>query len=468
MSGITDFAIKVYRAGQPEEAIKLLVRHLDFFPEDYQAAGVLGRFYREQKHPEKAIFWLKYSLDKRKKPKPIIENKPEELPEIGMDEMELYSVDGSTETRHEDSSLAVPVLESESFAEQEKDFKPAAPLTSQLSLDGILEAGGSQEGCTRTISTSLESKISKREEEQESELEPIEHYLNEEDKEAEGRVIDEIDESEDFFDGSNDFVDFDNDESVGLEDEFSEFEDIELESSSSNFTVPDWVDSSFFVDEDSDDEIDDLTNSDALIDELSVEDRARQFAAGIIAEVGWAKGDMSALVEILAHHKSHFRTRRALLELIKERDADVDELSMLYELRLLWRIDGFNRCYTATSTTEGRENLPWGLGLDILRHVQATCADEAFLFIDDCFQDWNNDYGLIDAYPYFTHYLYKVINLAEDSFLQGRYEVPLQFNSQILRQLDDNQFYAFPKNGVSYPPELQLQHVMENEEFDLL
>ena len=55
----------LFRGGSLEQAAELLEAHMAGQPRDMKVAAALGRIYRGLKQPEKAAYWLRYSLQHR-------------------------------------------------------------------------------------------------------------------------------------------------------------------------------------------------------------------------------------------------------------------------------------------------------------------------------------------------------------------------------------------------------------------
>ena len=143
---------------------------------------------------------------------------------------------------------------------------------------------------------------------------------------------------------------------------------------------------------------------------LTYEDRAKQEAARLAAEVGWDRSELQPLIEILTQHRCHAKTIGAIRALLMEEHATPAELDLLVELRGIWATYGFNRVYWGDQTKDGWQNLSWQMGLMLVRTLNCQYSDEALLFLTNTFEEWSYDTNLITIFPNFKHYVFHILN----------------------------------------------------------
>lgn len=410
---ILKLADRLHNIGRLEKAISLLESYLATFPKDLSVAELLNRFHQEQSPHKKAT----------ERP---LENQASTLPKVGLENLALYGT-----AREPEEDLYIPVFEETSFAQQQKLNLPEASSSKLESIDSPQP----------------------------------DHYV--EPVEPQPISIKDIwpDDYEDF-DDLDDNKDFDIDEdptSTDLKEENTEPDENEEQAEDYKADlypeIPDWVGTSY---------LDAFDEDEPGLDEpltLEAEQRAIQEATKIANNVGWGHSELPILKEILAHHKLHGKTKKALIKLILEQNASAEELAILHELRMYWMSSGYNRISGHTESREGWASLPWFEGLELLRGLKAGCAEEAMMFVDDCFEDWNNDTGLLVEFPVFALYLLRIIDIYSSPTFKKGYIPSLYFDHQLFLMLDDNRFSEWHRNGTSFPPELQLRNLMENEDF---
>lgn len=183
---------------------------------------------------------------------------------------------------------------------------------------------------------------------------------------------------------------------------------------------------------------------------LSHRQRAEQVAAEIASTAGWDRRECEVLIDILAYRKSHWKTRDALKDLINEKEATADELRVAHEWRQLWAESPYCRCFRLTHATEGWPSCPWKLTLRLIRELAVDDAEQILPFVDDCFADWSDTPGLVNAYPYFAGYLDRVMTVMEDRHVNGRRAMPA-FIDYTLFADDDDEYNGWRINHTRFP-----------------
>ena len=385
-------AQSLFRGGSFQRAAQLLEDHMACQPRDFRVAVALGRVYRHLQQPEKAAYWLHYSLQSYYGLPDIDEEDVEYLAEASEEEVVFgldheYGVDANaSEEAASDESAQQGELESRISVE--KEIGPPDSEEGNQTVD--LEAGSGE--CLSY-----------------QELSELQNDLPEL------------------------FEENDNDEA-----------DLEL----------------FYVEPDADclGQEDDL---DETHDRLDHREKAQLVAVEIAVEAGWLKKDTDILVEVLAYHRSHGKTRSALRDLLIEKEVTPSELAVLHDLRQLWGGGGYNRTYRNNKAKEGWPGVSWQIGLRIIRGLRVDSAEEAILFVDSCFEEWGASPKQLNAFPAFTHYLEYILAHMERVSERCGQAVPAYIELEFFEEPDDGyeQWYE-PRFSNGY----MIDKVMPGEE----
>lgn len=204
---------------------------------------------------------------------------------------------------------------------------------------------------------------------------------------------------------------------------------------------------------DDEDELESDETADAAESEtmrLSHRQRAEQVAAGIASAAGWDRRECEVLIDILAHHKSHWKTRDKLRNLIEEEGVTAAELRVAHEWRQLWTDAPYCRRFRLAHATEGWPSCSWKLALRLIRELAAEDAEEILPFVDDCFADWSDTPGLVNAYPHFAGYLDRVLTVMEDRHVNGQRAMPA-FVDYTLFPDDDDEYNGWRIHRTRFP-----------------
>tara|TARA_A100001391_G_scaffold203782_2_gene197087 strand:- start:551 stop:1765 length:1215 start_codon:yes stop_codon:yes gene_type:complete len=329
-------AQSLFRGGSLQQAAELLEAHMACKPEDFRVAVALGRVYRSLQQPERAAYWLRYSLQSF-----------QALPELDEEDIEYFYEEAREEDGFDpDHEYGADVGKPEAANDDDSQRK-----------ETMLNTGSDDEGACSHLANTPDSV-------QGDDSEQYDHLRED----------------------SSDPHDKHESEEEGLEALYSE------------------LDLNDFGQED---ELDLLPNR------LTRREKAEGAAAEIAVEAGWLKKDMDILVEVLSYHRSHGKTKSALLELLIEKEVTPGELILLHDIRLLWPGGGYNRVYRREKAEEGWPNISWQLGLRLIRGLRVDSSEEALLFVEDCFEDWGKSRKHLSSFPIFTRYLDHVLEHME-------------------------------------------------------
>lgn len=364
-----------FRAGRRWDAIAVLEQHMLVVPADAKVATVLGKIYQSVNHPEKAAHWLRIALRKSRQVVPSAdEGDVEGVGKLGADELDYI----------EASTGYQPEWEFEhEYGFDETQSSTRSPIS--VGISARHRAYGNEQDVVATDYPRFgDTEICKEPHE-------LQAGLEEEDVASETTVDGGPEGTEERLPTEDeDFDDFESDTMVSGEDCNYDWEEYALEED--------------VLDPHEDDELDETP------DRVSDRRKARQTAEAIALEVGWSLDDLSVLVEILVHHRSHGKTQSSLKALILDMKTTPEELAVIREIRFFWGSSGYNRVFRGNEACEGWPSISWQLCLRMLRQLQAESLDEVALFVDDCFQHWNDSPNMISAHPVFSYYLNHVIN----------------------------------------------------------
>lgn len=416
-------AERLFRAGRRRAAIDLLEAYMAQAPGDRQAASVLGRIYVYNSQPDRAAFWLKNALQIGRQASIANANTVLKLTysDLALDQDDLEFMSSSDSAADEYNFNDEYGLLNEAVGEAPREaIKAHAPEQQQIERPAVDPVKGLP--AARPVPVVLGSA---------GELaEP----MSTEDSEVFEDLI--------LSDGLEDFVDVKVDTHAEVDIDWQEYalnEDL--------------------IDTTDEDPVEEVT-----VSRLSTLDRARQVAARLAAEADWSKRQIPVLVEILAVHKCHGKTITALKRLLLEDDVTPAELAIMHDLRLKWGGGGYNRDYCRNEATDGWPNISWQQALRLLRCLNVDNADELILFVDDCFDDWCRDEGLLKAYPKFIYYLDRVIENANGTaFVTAERVAP--FVDYSLFNDEDGYYDTWRVHGTQLPHHLQIEGLFRDEEF---
>lgn len=142
---------------------------------------------------------------------------------------------------------------------------------------------------------------------------------------------------------------------------------------------------------------------------LTPEERARQMVGEYAAEFNIDEPLFELLTEILAFHKCHGQTKKAIRALLVQ-GVYASDLRLVFELREFWQNrEAFSRTYYGDTVAEGYINLSWGLGLAIITCLRCDDVEEALMFVEDCFEDWSHSTALIAGFHSFRSYMLHIV-----------------------------------------------------------
>ena len=424
----------LFRCGSLEQAAELLEAHMAGQPRDVKVAAALGRIYRSLKQPEKAAYWLRYSLQHHEVASDFDEEDAAYLVGSAEDEPTLeldyeYGVPvaqpqaaNDDDPRQQGKSAQVSIIESAEVSEAADILEDVSPfIDSEFPEATLTEPEGAAE----------ESKTFKAVERGQ----PAEDLEDSELLDA-ADVIAEIPDFEAEESANIAFLDDLEDEEViavegdealrqGIVDLFEEADEEEEDDLES-----------FYIELDPEDLGQD-DEPEELPERLTHREKAEGVAAGLAVEGEWLKKDMGILVDVLAHHRSHGKTQSALRELLVKKQVTPEELHVLHELRKIWGTGGYNRTYRKEEAVDGWPNISWRLALDLTRALKADDAAEVLLFVEDCFQDWNVSADKIAAFPIFSYYLQHILDHMEEMARCCGQPPPAYIEYEFFEQDDD-------------------------------
>ncbi|PNE04184.1 hypothetical protein A15D_00364 [Alcanivorax sp. MD8A] len=428
----------LFRGGSLEQAVELLEAHMASQPQDMRVAAALGRIYRGIKQPEKAAYWLRYSLENHdaspgfdEEDAAYLVGAAEEEPaleldyEYGVPSIQSRAANDDDSLQQVASSQAVisEFKEEPETADGLQDIQPY--IESELPEEALIEPEGAAE----------ESEAFKAEEGGQ----PAEHLIKNSEDDEVLNAADELADIPDFeAEEPADIAvvdDLEDEEAITLADdeEFGEgivdlFEEADEEGDDDL--------ESFYIELDPEDLGQD-DEPEELPERLTHREKAEGIAAGLAVEGEWLKKDMGILVDVLAHHRSHGKTQSALRELLVKKQVTPAELHVLHELRKIWGSGGYNRTYRKQEAEDGWPNISWRLALDLTRALKADDAVEVLLFVEDCFQDWNASADKISAFPIFSYYLQHILDHMEQMALCCGQPPPAYIEYEFFEQDDD-------------------------------
>ncbi|WP_290523670.1 hypothetical protein [Alcanivorax sp.] len=428
----------LFRGGSLEQAAELLEAHMAAQPRDMRVAAALGRLYRGLKQPEKAAYWLRYSLqhhevaaDFDEEDAAYLVSSSEEEPALELDYEYGVPVVQPQAANDDDSrqqGQGSQVFSSESTEEPEvadilEDISPF--IDSELPEATLAEPEGDAEESEpfKAVESGQPAEDLIGNIEDDEVLDAADELADIPDFEAEEpadiAVVDDLEDEE--------VITTDDDEEFGqgivdLFEEADEADEDDLES--------------FYIELDPEDLGQD-DEPEELPERLTHREKAEGIAAGLAVEGEWLKKDMGILVDVLAHHRSHGKTQSALRELLVKKQATPEELHVLHELRKIWGTGGYNRTYRKEEAVDGWPNISWRLALDLTRALKADDAAEVLLFVEDCFQDWNASAEKIAAFPIFSYYLQHILDHMENMALCCGQPPPAYIEYEFFEQDDD-------------------------------
>ncbi|MCU5784530.1 hypothetical protein MA04_03830 [Alcanivorax balearicus MACL04] len=390
-TAILQQAEQLFRAGRRQAAVDMLEEHMHSCPADRQAATVLGRIYVNLRQPERAAYWLRLSLQMDRQGVLRARGSEQPLDEpLGVDELD--HIHASTDTpaefdfAHEYGFDANPSDQVGTPTEPRRETDPAPSGLPLITADD--DEVASEDGADFTeedlafFAACEESQNGDQEVLPKATADPLEGDYDSYPSSEGGALLDDEDLDE---------------LPPALEDAAQADEDTDWVIHTLSFDP---------LDTSEEDTLEELPVSAAVVSDYR---KARQVAAELATEAGWSLDDLAKLVEVLLHHRSNAKTRAALRQLLIKDDVTPDELTIMHDLRLQWGGGGYNRCFRSGKAEDGWPNVSWQLALRLLRELQADSAEEILLFVEDCFQQWNDSPRMLNAFPIFAYYLNNVI-----------------------------------------------------------
>jgi hypothetical protein len=210
-------------------------------------------------------------------------------------------------------------------------------------------------------------------------------------------------------------------------DEYSDF-DNDIVSSSDNSALDrdenelfDFWDNDAFEYQD-----EEASDTPALDNTLTLEERARLIAVECILAFGWDTKQLPFLIEILAR-RGWSNTKRAL-EREVQAGATFDELALAFEIKELWQESSrywinFNFAFCAGESTDATyRHCSWRQALRLVRiYTALPTIDEIYDFFEYEFECWYANQVLRKCFPAFNKYLfnYRLNERNVPSFLNG-------------------------------------------------
>jgi hypothetical protein len=402
-TAILQQAEQLFRAGRRQTAVEMLEEHMHACPADRQAATVLGRIYVNLHQPERAAHWLRLSLQMDRQGALRARGPEQTLDEpLGADELD--HIHASTDAPAECDFAHEYGFDASSSALQDQIDTPKEPRRETDPAPGGLPViiADDDEAASEDGADFIEEDLAF-------------FAAGEESQDGDQEVLPK--DAEDPLGGDHDS--YPSSEKVAMLDD----EDVDellpfLDDAAQAEEDTDWVIHTLNfdpLDTSEEDTLEELPVSGTMVSDYR---KARQVAAELAAEAGWPLDDLAKLVEVLLHHRSHGKTRVALRQLLQDEEVTPDELTIMHDLRLQWGGGGYNRCFRSGKAEDGWPNVSWQLALRLLRELQAGSVEEILLFVEDCFQQWNDSPRMLNAFPIFAYYLNNVIEhmrrVAED------------------------------------------------------
>lgn len=374
---VLQLAQSLSRDGSLEKAVELLEEHMTTMPNDLAVAAALGRLYMRLKAPEKAAYWLRYSLQSRYAP-----------PDLDHEDIEYLT--------------------------QERQDKQAFNQDSEFGVETGDQHAANDDSGLEDLNDVVMMYDDDRGEEPEEPLWGIPDLVDEDDQEQEPDPEQEgggFPTSEELSELLEDIPELDFQE----DDEDEEYEFAE---------VPQYP----LVEDQEDHE---------PASRLTVQEKAEGAAATLAYEAGWLRRDIDVLTEVLSHHKSHGKTVAALRRLLVEQEVTPQELEALHEIRQLWGGGGYNRTYYGTKAKDGWTMVSWPLVLTLVRQLQSDSAEEILLFVEDCFEEWSESPKQLAAFPIFVNYLGYVLEHMERVSQSCGQAMPAYIDYDFFEETDD-------------------------------
>jgi len=374
---VLQLAQSLSRDGSLEKAVELLEEHMTTMPNDLAVAAALGRLYMRLKAPEKAAYWLRYSLQSRYAP-----------PDLDHEDIEYLT--------------------------QERQDKQAFNQDSEFGVETGDQHAANDDSGLEDLNDVVMMYDDDRGEEPEEPLWGIPDLVDEDDQEQEPDPEQEggdFPTSEELSELLEDIPELDFQE----DDEDEEYEFAE---------VPQYP----LVEDQEDHE---------PASRLTVQEKAEGAAATLAYEAGWLRRDIDVLTEVLSHHKSHGKTVAALRRLLVEQEATPQELETLHEIRQLWGGGGYNRTYYGAKAKDGWTMVSWPLALTLVRQLQSDSAEEILLFVEDCFEEWSESPKQLAAFPIFVNYLGHVLEHMERVSQSCGQAMPAYIDYDFFEETDD-------------------------------
>lgn len=377
---VLQLAKSLSRDGNLNKAVALLEEHMASLPNDLTVAAALGRLYMRLKLPEKAAYWLRYSLQSRYA-----------LPDLDQEDVE-YLIEENPESSALDVDSEFGVATESSPAANDDDLEDLNDVITDQSV-------------VQDVNRDINDPLWDVPEEIQEDFE--EQNLESEDQD-DAPTIEELSEL------LNDIPELD----------FRDAEEDEEEEGYGFIEVPR--------------EPHRVTPEDEEPDaRLTVQEKAEGVAAGLAHEAGWLRKDMDVLTEVLAHHKSHGKTIAALRHLLVDKEVTPGELMTLHEIRQLWGGGGYNRSYYGVKAKDGWSMVSWPLALSLVRQLRTDSAEEILLFVEDCFEEWSESPKQLSSFPIFVNYLGYVIEHMERVSLSCGQSMPAYIDYDFFEENDD-------------------------------
>ncbi len=150
-----------------------------------------------------------------------------------------------------------------------------------------------------------------------------------------------------------------------------------------------------------------------ILSRLSIEERATQIATIIIVDADIDRCFLFLIKSILVKHNCHIKTQNAIRNLIEKHEITLSELEALFKLREYWQDSQYTRVMRGANYKQGWPNIPWNMGLLLLRALGTDNYEETVFFIENSFDDWCFNERLLMAFPNFIGYLANAIDYLE-------------------------------------------------------
>jgi len=365
------------RDGSLEKAVELLEEHMTTMPNDLTVAAALGRLYMRLNAPEKAAYWLRYSLQSRYAP-----------PDLDHEDIEYLT--------------------------QERQDKQVFDQDSEFGVETDDQHAANDDSGLEDLNDVVMVSDNDRVEEPDEPLWDIPDLIDEDEQEQEQSQEQEggdVPTAEELSELLEDIPELDFQE----DDEDEEYDFVE---------VPQYP------------LVEDLADHEPA-SRLTLQEKAEGVAATLAYEAGWLRRDMDVLTEVLSHHKSHGKTVAALRRLLVEQEVTPQELETLHEIRQLWGGGGYNRTYYGAKAKDGWTMVSWPLALTLVRQIRSDSAEEILLFVEDCFEEWGESPKQLAAFPIFVNYLSYVLEHMERVSQSCGQAMPAYIDYDFFEETDD-------------------------------